>query len=56
MVKAFEEIKQMLDTVENQQPVQTSDCPNCGWSLNKHQETGELHCPFCGWPWQRRGK
>jgi predicted RNA-binding Zn-ribbon protein involved in translation (DUF1610 family) len=42
------EITAAKKAVENQEPYQRTDCPNCGDTLEKTKE-GTLHCPFCGW-------
>lgn len=39
----------MRRAAANQVPYQRSDCPICGWILEKHHKTGQLHCPFDGW-------
>ena len=30
-------------------PFERNDCPVCGWTIEKHPETGTLHCILCGW-------
>lgn len=44
-----DEILAALKEHKEQVPFERNDCPVCGWTLEKHPETGQLHCPFCGW-------
>jgi len=52
---AFEEILNLKRAIEmaNQQPQVRTDCPECGWTLNKHPKTGAYHCVLCGYPYSR---
>jgi len=44
-----EEILAAKKAHREQVPYERTDCPQCGWTLEKHPVTGVLHCPFCGW-------
>lgn len=48
---AGEEIVEWKKQIEDQVPYERTDCPECGWPIEKHPETGALHCKFCGWTW-----
>jgi len=43
-----DEILAWKKACEEQQPYERSDCPLCGWTLEK-TEDGTLHCKFCGY-------
>lgn len=43
-----DEILVMIKDAENQAPVEMTDCPVCGWTLEKNK-AGILHCPFGDW-------
>jgi hypothetical protein len=40
------EILAMKKACEKQVPYERTDCPVCGWNLEKKE--GVLHCKFCG--------
>ncbi len=43
-----DEILAWKKAAEETPPEELTDCPNCGWTLEKSPK-GILHCPFCGW-------
>ena len=43
-----EEIEAMIREVEEAEPEELTDCPMCGWSLDRLPD-GTLHCRFDGW-------
>lgn len=45
---AGDEILAMIKEVKEQQPIERTACPDCGWTIEKHPN-GTLHCPYCGW-------
>ncbi len=44
-----DEILQTLKAHREQVPFERTDCPICGWTLEKHPKTGVLHCPLGHW-------
>ena len=42
------EIEAMIKEVRDQDMIERTDCPLCGWSLEKLKD-GTLHCPYDGW-------
>jgi len=49
MTTSFNEMKGWMKSAREAKPVEMTECPNCGWSLDKNPKTGALNCPFCGW-------
>lgn len=49
MATTGKEIAAMRKAIAQQVPYQRNDCPTCGWTIEKHPITGQLHCPFDGW-------
>ncbi len=45
---AYDELLAWKKAAAEQKPVEMTDCPNCGWDLEKNQ-AGVLHCEYCGW-------
>ncbi len=43
-----EEIVAMKEACENMPPYERTDCPDCGYKIEK-KDDGTLHCRFCGW-------
>ena len=43
-----DEILAALKAHREQEPFERTDCPICGWPIEKHPN-GTLHCEFCGW-------
>lgn len=43
-----DEILAWKKAVEAQKPIERTDCPVCGWPLEKHPN-GILHCPLGHW-------
>lgn len=43
-----DEILAWKKQIEEQELVERTECPECGWTLEKHPKTGVLHCPLCG--------
>ena len=50
-----DEILAWKKAAEKEQPIERTDCPNCGWSLEEHPTKG-LHCPYCGYTDKTGGK
>ena len=42
-----EEIAAWKKEIRAQQPIEMTDCPVCGWPLEK--TPWGKHCQFCGW-------
>ena len=42
-----DEILAALKAHREQEPFERTDCPICGWPIEKHPD-GTLHCLFCG--------
>ena len=47
-----DEILAWKKQVEEQEPVERTDCPVCEWILEKHPN-GTLRCPLCGYTSKR---
>jgi ribosomal protein L37AE/L43A len=50
---AGDEILNWIKDIKEQDVEELYECPHCGWDLEKHPDTGQLHCKFCGWPWKK---
>lgn len=42
-----DEILAWKKAAEQTPPAEVTDCPVCGWPLNKTDNV--KHCPYCGW-------